>query len=327
MQYLRLGSSGQKVSRLCLGCMSFGGAPGGYYHWTLNYEDSKPIILRAIDLGINFFDTADVYSDGRSEKVLGKVVEGRRDDLIIATKVFGRTGTGPNDAGLSRKHVRHQVKGSLDRLRTKYLDLYQVHRWDYETPIEETLRTFHDLVHVDGVVNYIGASAMWAWQLGAALDMSERLGLEKFVTIQNHYNLAYREEEREMIPLCLSRGIGIMPWSPLARGFLTGKYNRGAAPKGKRYRSDYYLKERYFKPEDFDVVTRLSETAKDKGTSSAKLALAWLLHKPGVVSPIVGVTSRAQLDELIEATEIKISPKEMRRLEEPYQPHAVEGHT
>ncbi len=325
MKYIRLGNSGLKVSRICLGCMGFGGGKEGF-SWTLGYEESLPIIKAAIDLGINFLDTANMYSSGKSEEVVGKAVEGRRDDLVIATKVYHPTGTGPNDRGLSRKHIRRQVQRSLERLRTRYIDLYQIHRWDYETPIEETLSTLDDLVHSQNVVHYIGASSMWAWQFATALDTSERLGLEKFVSMQAQYSLVYREEEREMIPLCISRGVGVIPWSPLARGFLSGKYRRGAKPRGNRYKNDRYLKQRFFKPQDFEVLDALIEVAKEKDVKPAQLALAWLLQKPGVTSPIVGATKASQIRELAEATEISVSQDEMKRLEEPYRPRVVEDH-
>jgi aryl-alcohol dehydrogenase-like predicted oxidoreductase len=326
MQYARLGTTGLKVSRICLGCMSFGGVKEGGFSWTLDYEDSARIIKSAIDLSVNFFDTADMYSNGKSEEILGKAVEGRRDDLVIATKVYNPMGPGPNDRGLSRKHVRHAVHRSLERLRTKYVDLYQIHRWDYGTPIEETLTTLDGLVHAEGVVHYIGASSMWAWQLATALDLSERLGLEKFVSMQDQYSLAYREEEREMIPLCLSRGVGLIPWSPLARGFLSGKYKRGGKPRGARYEKDPYLKARFFKPEDFDVFDGLAAVSKEKGVTPAQVAVAWLIQKPGVVAPIVGVTKVSQIRELAEAAEIRLTDDEMKRLEAPYKPHPIQGH-
>jgi 1-deoxyxylulose-5-phosphate synthase len=324
MEYRALGSSGMKVSRLCLGCMSFGGPDPGSLTWSLGYEDSKRIIDRSIDAGINFFDTADVYSAGKSEEILGNAIEGRRDDLIVATKVYSPMGPGPNDRGLSRKHIRHSIKQSLERLRTTYVDLYQIHRWDYDTPIGETLATLDGLVK-DGRVNYIGASSMWAWQFAEALDLSAKMGLESFVSMQNQYNLTYREEEREMIPLCLSRGVGLIPWSPLARGFLTGKYKRGKDGKGKRYEGDSRLKLFYFTDQDYSVVERLAEVAKEKGASSAQVALAWLLHKPGAVSPIIGVTKMDQLDELIEAQSIKLTSDDMKQLEEPYHPRSTVG--
>lgn len=325
MEYVRLGKSGLKVSRLCIGCMSFGGVKAGNFAWTIPYEKALPVINRAIDLGINFFDTADVYSDGKSEEVLGRAVKGRRNDLVIATKVYNPMGPGPNDRGLSRRHIRDSIKNSLKRLGMDHVDLYQTHRWDYEAPIEETLTTLDGLVK-DGSATYIGASSMWAWQFAEALDMSDRLGLEKFITMQNQYNLAYREEEREMIPLCLSRGVGLIPWSPLARGFLSGKYRRDEAPRGKRYEKDMYLKARFFRPADFDVLERVQEIAKEKDVTPAQVSLAWLLKKPGVDSPIVGVSRVEQLEELVASLEIKLSEAEVGALEEPYQPRKVEGH-
>jgi aryl-alcohol dehydrogenase-like predicted oxidoreductase len=325
MDYVRLGGSGLKVSRLCIGCMSFGGMKTGNFTWTVDYKQSKSVIDRAIDLGINFFDTADVYSDGRSEDILGRAVKGRREDLVIATKVYNPMGPGPNDRGLSRKHIRHEIKRSLERLGMDYVDLYQIHRWDYDSPIEETLRTLDGLVK-DGSVSYLGASSMWAWQFAEALDTADRLGLERFISMQDHYNLAYREEEREMIPLCRSRSIGILPWSPLARGFLSGKYRRNRKPGGRRYEGDRLLKERFFKPQDFDILDALIPLAKEKGVTPAQVALAWLLHRPGVVSPIIGVSKVEQLEELVAALEIKLTPGEMKALEAPYRPRAVEGH-
>jgi aryl-alcohol dehydrogenase-like predicted oxidoreductase len=327
MNYLKLGKSGLTVSRLCLGCMSFGGAQVGNFGWTLGYEESKTIIDKAIDLGINFFDTADFYSEGRSEQILGKAVKGRRDELIIATKVYFPMGNGVNSGGLSRKHVRQAVRASLERLDTSYIDLYQIHRLDSNTPMEEILSTLHDLVHEEAVVNYIGASSMWAWQFEKLLQLSDRLGLERFVSMQNHYNLVYREEEREMIPLCLEEGVAVIPWSPLARGFLSGKYREGEKPSGLRYEKDQYLAQRYFKPQDFKIMERLVSLSKEKDVKPAQLALAWLLNKPGVVSPIVGVTKVEQLVDLVESLSIKISSSETSYLEELYEPKRVEGHT
>ncbi len=326
MQFVRLGASGLKVSRLCLGCMGFGGVKVGNFSWTLGYEDSAKVIKAALDVGINFLDTANMYSDGRSEEIVGKAIQGRRDELVIATKVYHPTGTGPNDRGLSRKHVRREVKRSLERLNLKYIDLYQIHRWDYETPIQETLSTLNDLVHAEGVVSYIGASSMWAWQLATAMDLSERLGLEKFISMQNQYSLVYREEEREMIPLCVSKGLGVIPWSPLARGFLSGKYSRHTTPHGRRYESDRYLKGRFFKPQDFDVLEALLKVATEKDVKPAQVAVAWLLQKPGVTSPIVGATKPSQIRELAEAVELKLSSDETKQLEAPYRPMPVEDH-
>jgi len=306
--------------------MSFGGPDARGFEWTLGYDDSKRVIDRAIDLGINFFDTADIYSNGRSEQIVGKAMEGRRNDVVIATKVGLPTGDGPDERGLGRKHVKRNLKRSLANLKTDRVDLYQIHRWDYETPIEQVLGTLTDAVRKDRVVDHLGASSMWAWQLANALHTSDRLGLERFKTMQNHYNLAYREEEREMNPFCISEGIPLIPWSPLGRGFLTGKYKRRAKPSGLRYKNDVYLSRRFFKPEDFDVVECLEEVAREKGATPAQLALAWLINKKGVASPIVGPTRVEQLEELAEAADIGLKQGDMKRLEEPYRPHPVLGH-
>jgi aryl-alcohol dehydrogenase (NADP+) len=301
--------------------MSFGNET----EWKLELDQARPIVKRALDLGINFFDTANVYSDGRSEEITGELLQGYRDDIVLATKVYFPVGEKPNQQGLSRYHILKQIECSLRRLRTDHVDLYQTHRWDYETPIEETLRTLDDLVH-QGKVRYIGASSMWAWQFAKALWTSDRLGLERFTSMQNHYNLCYREEEREMIPLCHEEGVGLLPWSPLAKGFLSGKYKRGEKPNSKRFKSDELLNERFFRPEDFDVVERLDELAKEKGASPAQVAIAWLLHK-GVTAPIVGPTKVEHVEEAVAATEVKLTDDDMRRLEEPYKPHRVIGHT
>ena len=325
MKYATLGSTGLRVSRLCLGCMSFGGPGTEGGEWILGYRDSKRIIDRAFDLGINFFDTADVYSKGKSEQIVGQALEGRRNQVVLATKVGLPTGRGPDERGLGRRHITRNLRRSLANLRTERVDLYQIHRWDYDTPIERVLTTLTDVVK-SGVVDHLGASSMWAWQLAKALYASDRLGLEKFKTMQNHYNLAYREEEREMIPLCKEEGIAINPWSPLARGFLTGKYKRKKKPSGLRYREDVYLGQRYFRPEDFDVVERLEEVAREEGVNPAQIALAWLLNKRHIVSPVVGVTRVEQLEDLVGAVDIKLDPDEKARLEEPYRPHPVLGH-
>jgi aryl-alcohol dehydrogenase-like predicted oxidoreductase len=327
MRYTVLGSTGLKISKLCIGCMSFGGPDADGYEWSLGYEDSKRMIDRAIDLGINFFDTADVYSNGKSEQIVGKALKGRRNQVVIATKVGLPTGRGPDDRGLGRKHVKRNLKRSLANLQTDRIDLYQIHRWDHNTPIEQVLRTLTDAVRKEKVVDHLGGSSMWAWQFAKALHTSDRLGLERFKTMQNHYNLAYREEEREMIPLCRDEGIPLLPWSPLGRGFLTGKYRRRAKPATIRYKTDIYLSKRYFRPEDFDVVERLEEVAKEKGVRPAQLALAWLINKKGVAAPIVGSTRIEQLEELVEAVDIHLNAGDMRRLEEPYKPHPVLGHS
>ncbi len=325
MRYTVLGRTGLKVSRLCIGCMSFGGPDAKGFEWTLGYDDSKKIIDRAFDLGINFFDTADVYSDGKSEQIVGRALQGRRNQVVIATKVGLPTGEGPEERGLGRKHVKRNLKRSLANLKIDRVNLYQIHRWDYETPIEEVLETLTEAVK-EGKVDHIGGSSMWAWQFAKALYASDRLELERFKTMQDHYNLAYREEEREMIPLCRAEGIPILPWSPLGRGFLTGKYKRKEKPRSIRYKIDVHLGKRYFRPEDFDVVERLEEVAKGKGVKPAQLALAWLINKDAVASPIVGPTRMEQLEELVEAADIRLKPSETKRLEEPYRPHPVLGH-
>jgi aryl-alcohol dehydrogenase (NADP+) len=284
----------------------------------LEIDKARSIIERALHLGITFFDTANQYSRGRSEEILGEVVKHRRDDLVIATKVFFPMSDKPNDRGLSRLNIMRQIEGSLRRLDTDYVDLYQIHRWDYETPIDETLRALDDLLRA-GKTRYTGASSMSAWQFSKALWTSEKLGLTRFISMQNHYNLCYREEEREMVPLCQDQGVGLIPWSPLARGFLTGKYTRGKPPDSLRYRSDPFLAERYFVPEDFDVVEEVVKVAKEKGVTPAQIALAWLLHK-GVVAPIIGATKVEQIDEAVEALSVRLGSDDIRRLEVPYKP-------
>jgi len=288
-------------------------------------DKARPIVKRAVDLGVNFFDTANLYSNGRSEEIVGELLKGHRDDVVIATKVRFKVGEGPNKEGLSRYHILQQVRKSLKRLQTDRIDLYQIHRWDYSTPIEETLLALNDLVR-QGTVGYIGASSMWAWQFAKALFTSDDLGIVRFVSMQNHYNLCYREEEREMIPLCKDQGIGLIPWSPLARGFLTGRYKRGRAPSTSRYKTDKYFAERFFRPEDFDVVERAEEIAKEKGVTAAQIALAWLLHK-GVNAPIIGATKVEHIDEAVGSVDIQLSDVEMAKLEEPYQIHRILGHS
>ena len=325
MQYVNLGSAGVKVSRICFGCMSFGNDNA----WKLELDKARPLVQKAIDLGINFFDTANSYSLGRSEEITGECLKGYRDDIVVATKVRGAMGKGPNDSGLSRYHVMRQIKASLERLQMNEIDLYQIHRWDYMTPIEETMRTLNDIVR-QGMARYIGASSMFAWQLQSALYTSEKLGLEKFVSMQNHYNLVYREEEREMIPLCKEAGIAVIPWSPLARGFLTGKYKRGETPKSLRYENERMdghnlMADRYFRPEDFDVIETVVAVAKEKDVSPSQVALAWLLHKD-VTAPIIGVTKIHHVEEAVEALDVKLDSDDMKRLEDSYKPHPVIGH-
>jgi aryl-alcohol dehydrogenase (NADP+) len=300
--------------------MSFGNDAA----WKVELDQARPIIKKAIDLGINFFDTANVYSLGRSEEITGECIKGHRDDMVVATKVCGRMGDKPNQSGLSRRHIMQQIKGSLKRLQMDHVDLYQIHRWDYATPIEETLSALDDLVR-QGSTRYIGASSMFAWQLLKALQTSDRLGLDRFVSMQNHYNLVYREEEREMIPLCKQEGIGLIPWSPLAKGFLTGKYKRGETSKVTRYESDKLLRERFFKPEDFDVVEEVMAVAKEKGVAPAQIALAWLLHK-GITAPIVGPTKVEHVEDAVTAIDVKLNTSDMERLEAKYKPQPIMGH-
>jgi len=319
MQYANLGTAGIKVSRICLGCWSFGNeAP-----WMIESSEARQIIARAIDLGINFFDTANEYSHGRSEEILGECLKGQREEMVVATKVYFPMGVGPNERGLSRVHVLGQVVGSLRRLQTDYIDLYQTHRWDSATPVEETLRTLDGLVR-DGRVRYLGASSMWAWQFLEALHTSDRLGLERYVSMQNHYNLCYREEEREMIPLCKHEGIALIPWSPLSQGFLTGKYRRGWTPDSPRYKASKTFASRYFHPENFDVLERAQEVAKEKGVPVAQVALAWILRK--VTAPIIGATKVRHVEDAAQALELKLDEEDVKRLEEPYKPHPIWGH-
>lgn len=324
MKYVNLGRAGVKVSQICFGCMQFGNDAA----WKLELNEARSIVTKAIDLGINFFDTANNYSLGRSEEILGECLKGYGDDFVVATKVYNPMGNKPNQRGLSRLNIMQQIKASTKRLQTDHVDLYQIHRWDYATPIEETLRALDDLVR-QGLVHYIGASSTLAWQFLKALHTSHRLGLESFVSMQNHYNLAYREEEREMIPLCKEEGIAIIPFSPLARGFLSGKYKRGESPKRVRYETERLgghnpLAERYFKPEDFDVVETAEAVAKEKGATASQIAIAWLLHK-GVTAPIVGPTKVEHVEDAVRAMDIKLDSSDMTRLEAKYKPHPLVG--
>ena len=320
MEYVNLGRAGVRVSRICLGCMSF----GNDLAWKVELDEARRITKKAIDLGVNFFDTANVYSQGRSEEITGECLKGYRDDVIVATKVYGVMGDKPNQSGLSRRHILQQIKGSLKRLQMDHVELYQIHRWDHATPIEETLKALDALVH-QGLVHYVGASSMWAWQFLKALNTSDRLGLVRFVSMQNHYNLIYREEEREMNPLCKEEGIGLIPWSPLAKGFLTGKYKRGENTKSIRYETDKLLRERFFKPEDFDVVEVVQAVAKEKDVTPSQVAIAWLLHK-GVTAPIIGATKVEHVEDAVAALNVKLSTGDMERLEAKYKPHPILGH-
>jgi aryl-alcohol dehydrogenase-like predicted oxidoreductase len=324
MDYVRLGSAGLKVSRLCLGAMTYGDP--GWRSWVLGEDASRPFVKRALERGITFFDTADFYSLGKSEEVLGRALRdfASRDAVVIATKAFYPMSGDPNDRGLSRKHLMSAIDTSLRRLGTDYVDLYQIHRWDVETPIEETLRALHDIVR-SGKARYIGASSTMSWQFAKALYLADRHGWTRFVSMQNHYNLVYREEEREMIPLCIEEGIGVIPWSPLARGFLAGNRKRGSRSATPREESDSYGHGLYYADADYDVADRVVEVARERGVAPAQIALAWLLHKPGVTAPIVGATKIEQLDQSIDALAIRLSDDEVARLEQPYVPHRVLG--
>jgi aryl-alcohol dehydrogenase-like predicted oxidoreductase len=325
MQYVRLGRTGLKVSRLCLGCMTYGG-PTERWPWALDEAASRPFIRRALELGINFFDTANVYSAGLSEEVVGRALRdfAKRDDVVIATKVFSPMGKGPNDMGLSRKHVMSQVDASLQRLGTDYIDLYQIHRLDPHTPPEEIMQTLDDLVR-SGKVRYVGASSMWAWQFSKLQYTAKANGWNQFVSMQPHYNLIYREEEREMLPLCLDMGVGVIPWSPLARGFLAGNRDRTGGATS-RAQSDAFAKELYYRDDDFAVVDRLTEVARAHGTPNMQIALAWILSKAAISAPIIGASKMPHLDAAIAALSVKLSEEEIKQLEEPYRPHEVRGH-
>ncbi len=325
MEYVNLGSTGLKVSPICLGCMSFGSKK--WREWVLEEDESRTILKKAVEGGINFFDTANMYSMGVSEEVTGRALAdfADRNRIVIATKVYFPMGEGPNEGGLSRKHIMSQVEKSLKRLGTDYIDLYQIHRWDYTTPIEETLRALDDLVR-QGKVHHIGASSMWTHQFAESLHLSDMLDLERFETMQNHYNLIYREEEREMNPLCVREGVGIIPWSPLARGLLTGTRTRDELEPTLRARLDEYGKKIYEPLNDFDIIDRLVEVSKERGDDPTAVALAWLLHQPGVVAPIIGITKPEQLDAAIRAPELALSAEELDRLEELYITHSVQGH-
>lgn len=327
MEYVNLGSAGLKVSRLCLGCMTYGSKR--WREWVLEESDARPFIKRAIEAGINFFDTADVYSLGASEEILGRALKDYgpgRDKVVIATKVFNPMGDDPNQRGLSRKHIMHSIDDSLRRLGTDYVDLYQIHRFDQSTPIEETLAALTEIVKA-GKALHIGASSMYAWQFATMLHASDRLSLARFVTMQNHYNLVYREEEREMIPLCRAEGIGLIPWSPLARGFLAGNRRRQDRGETIRAQTDDFAHRLYYQDSDFAVVERVGEIAKKRGVSSAQVALAWLLHQPGITAPIIGASKPHHLEDALKALELKLEEGELKALAEPYRPHPVLGHS
>jgi aryl-alcohol dehydrogenase (NADP+) len=327
MEYVNLGSAGLKVSRICLGTMTYGSKR--WREWVLEEEEGRPFIRRALELGINFFDTADMYSVGVSEEILGRALKDfgpSRDRVVIATKLYNPMGDDPNQRGLSRKHIRHAIDDSLRRLGTDYVDLYQIHRFDYATPIEETLEALADVVKA-GKALYLGASSMFAWQFAQMLYTADALGLARFVTMQNHYNLVYREEEREMIPLCLEEGIGVIPWSPLARGFLAGNRRKEDFGETLRSKTDEYAQGLYYQPSDFAVVERVGEIARRRGVPNAQVALAWILQQAGVTAPIVGASKMSHLEDAVAALSVKLDEAELKALAEPYAPHRVLGHT
>ncbi len=322
METVNLGSTGLRVSRVCLGMMSYGPSPSR--EWALPAADAEPIARRAVEAGVTFFDTADVYNEGKSEEITGDLLRrlfGMREEFVVATKVHGQTMPGENGRGLSRKHILASIDASLGRLGLDYVDLYQIHRWDPRTPIEETMDALNDVVRA-GKARYIGASSMYAWQFAKA----QSVAATRFVSMQNHYNLVYREEEREMIPQCIDQGVGILPWSPLARGLLAGNRTREGERLTKRAQTDAFGDSLYTPEVDFAVVDAVTEVAEERGVSNAQVALAWLLHKPGVTAPIVGATKLAHLEDAIAAEQLELSADEIARLEAPYVPHAISGH-
>ncbi|HEX4778185.1 MAG TPA: aldo/keto reductase [Acidimicrobiia bacterium] len=325
MDSVNLGATGMRVSRVCLGMMSFGNDSDR--PWVLDEDAAEPIVRRAVEGGIFFFDTANAYSNGASEVATGKLVRKylSRDEAVIATKVFMPVAPGPNGGGLSRKHVLSAIDASLQRLDLDYVDLYQIHRFDVHTPVEETVGALHDVVRA-GKARYIGASSMDAWRFSKMQHAAEREGFTKFVSMQNHYNLVYREEEREMIPLCIDQGVGVIPWSPLARGVLAGNRTREGDRRTTRSSTDAFTDYLYNQPTDFDVVERVAEVASERGVSSAQVALAWLLHRQGVTAPIVGATKLSHLEDALAAEQLRLDADEIKRLEEPYVPHPVLGH-
>jgi aryl-alcohol dehydrogenase (NADP+) len=325
MDYVRLGSTGLKVSRLCLGTMTYG--TPSWRPWVLDERTSRPFFKRAVERGINFFDTADMYSRGVSEEVVGRALKeyAQRDEIVLATKVFYPVAEHANSRGLSRKHIMSAIDASLGRLGMDYVDLYQIHRFDPETPIDETLEALHDVVKA-GKALYIGASSMYAWQFAKMLATQEKHGWTRFVTMQNHYNLVYREEEREMMPLCRAEGVGVIPWSPLARGFLAGNRRRGSRDATKREQYDEFGHGLYYTDADYDIADRVVQVAKNKGVLPIQVALAWVIQRPGVTAPIVGASNLEQLDQLIDGLSVSLAPDESYFLEEKYLPHPVLGH-
>jgi 1-deoxyxylulose-5-phosphate synthase len=325
VKYVNLGTTGLRVSRVCLGMMSYGNDSDR--PWVLDEDAAEPIVKAAADGGITFYDTADVYSGGASEVATGRLLPKffKRDEVVVATKVFSPVGPGQNDRGLSRKHIMSGIDASLRRLGMDYVDLYQIHRWDNHTPIAETMEALHDVVRA-GKARYIGASSMYAWQFAKAQHVAEIHGFTRFVSMQNHYNLIYREEEREMIPLCIDQGVGIIPWSPLARGVLAGNRTRAGERRTARANSDAFGDSLYQQDSDFDVVERTAQVAAARDVPPAQIALSWLLHRPGMTAPIIGATKLGHLEDALAAEDLSLSPKEMTQLEEPYVPHPVLGH-
>jgi 1-deoxyxylulose-5-phosphate synthase len=325
VKYVNLGSTGLRVSRICLGMMSYGNDSDR--PWVLDEDAAEPIVKAAADGGVTFFDTADVYSAGASEVATGRLLPKffSRDEVVVATKVFSPMGPGQNDRGLGRKHILSGIDASLRRLNMDYVDLYQIHRWDYQTPIEETMEALHDVVRA-GKARYIGASSMHAWQFAKAQHLADSAGTSRFVSMQNHYNLIYREEEREMIPQCLDQGVGVIPWSPLARGVLAGNRTRDGERRTTRANSDAFGDTLYRMPTDFDVVDRNAEIAAERDVPPARVALSWLIHRPGVTAPIIGATKLGHLEDALAAEELPLSEDELKRLEEPYVAHPVLGH-
>ena len=326
MDYVRLGSSGLKVSRICLGMMSYGDP--ATRPWTLSEDESEPIVRKAAEGGVTFFDTADMYSAGVSEEITGRLLPKlftRRDDYVLATKVFSPMGQGPNDKGLSRKHIMDGIDSSLRRLGTDFVDLYQIHRWDPEKPIEETMAALHDVVRT-GKARYIGASSMFAWQLAKAQYTARAHGWTELVSMQNYYNLVYREEEREMIPFCVDQGVGLIPWSPLARGLLAGSRERGGKRNTLRANNDAFG-DRLYEEADFDVADAVRAVADGRGLPPAQVALAWMLGKPGITAPIVGATQAPHIDDALAAVDVTLTEDEVEKLEAPYRPHRVLGHS
>jgi len=325
MEYINLGNTGVSVSRICLGCMSYGDKR--WREWVIGADEARDHFAAALDSGVNFFDTADVYSTGVSEEITGRWLGemASRDNIVLATKVHGAMAAGPNRRGLSRKHILEACDASLRRLKTDFIDLYQIHRWDFRTPIEETLDALDSLVRA-GKVRYLGASSMAAWQFIKALYLAGEHGLHRFVTLQNHYNLVYREEEREMIPLCIDQGVGVIPWSPLARGFLAGGRRAGGTGDTLRARTDEIARSMYFRQSDFAVADAVAAVARERGVTPAQVACAWVLQAPGVTAPIVGATKLGHVKELIGSIAIKLTKEEVAALEKPYEPHPVLGY-